>query len=705
MCRTDRVVPVARWAGLATLLVVSGCADCRLPRIDPSGDHLFVYDTPAAAPTCPPGTVPSPAPAVVAPSPAPLAAPPPSPFRPAVTNLPVISPSSDVAVTLAPCRMVELVGRQVVMVAGVNGGDGYYHTNRRLEWWLAPNSVGQFTAICNNGLTVADVMVGDFTRPHLTSPKSAVGTTSSVAQRAGGPYSSVFVARGQGWVTVSSPIEGVSQVSVVAPDVVLPAQRTKSATIYWIDAQIAMPTPCSLAAGGRQSLTTTVLRQTNRAGRAGWIVHYEAIGGLPVLFGPNGTTTIETATNEAGQASVEVYQKDSAPGTSQVRVQVFKPADSCGDRLMVRQANVLVTWTGTPTAAAAATPAPSITPNPTCPVPAIVPPPGSDTGTTKSILELDVIAPAAQAVVGSTATFQIVLINRGQVLATNVVVSDTYGDGLQLPQGNPAIRKSSRTLSRLLPGESYKIDVTFNVTRAGQLCHRVEVTAADGAYAARDSCISAVEPPRGAIPPANPTPIIPPPTGPGPVRPAPVTPTPVTPNPTPASPTPVAPTPGPAVVPPPSAPANVPLQIRVSSPANATVGKSVIFRVEISNPGQTPAVNVVVSQRCDAALVDFPGLRRILASRRCDGLDTPLYPARQASRDRGRMPVQRAVGQGLLPFFGEAGRRPTSRGSGLPGDCRGISAARGPRPAGGEGGQSQQGHGGQESAVSRPGHQ
>ncbi len=337
------------------------------------------------------------------------------------------------------------------MVAGVNGGDGYYHTNRRLEWWLAPNSVGQFTAICNNGLTVADVMVGDFTRPHLTSPKSAVGTTSSVAQRAGGPYSSVYVARGQGWVTVSSLIEGVSQVSVVAPDVVLPAQRSKSATIYWIDAQIAMPTPCSLAAGGRQSLTTTVLRQTNRAGRAGWIVHYEAIGGLPVLFGPNGTTTIETATNEAGQASVEVYQKDSAPGTSQVRVQVFKPADSCGDRLMVRQSNVLVTWTGTPTAAAPATPAPSITPNPTAPGTAIVPPPGSDTGTTKSILDLDVIAPAAQAVVGSTATFEI---DVDQSRPSQRPPTLSFATPTAMACNSPKeTRRSANRLNRLVPGQ------------------------------------------------------------------------------------------------------------------------------------------------------------------------------------------------------------------------------------------------------------
>ena len=39
------------------------------------------------------------------------------------------------------------------MLGGVRGGDGYLRTNRRLEWWLMPGSVGQFTAIGENSFT------------------------------------------------------------------------------------------------------------------------------------------------------------------------------------------------------------------------------------------------------------------------------------------------------------------------------------------------------------------------------------------------------------------------------------------------------------------------------------------------------------------------------------------------------------------------
>ena len=64
MCRSGMKLPVSILASIAILLAVTGCADFHLPRIDPSGEHLFICDSPPpAAVTCPPGTVPTPAPA------------------------------------------------------------------------------------------------------------------------------------------------------------------------------------------------------------------------------------------------------------------------------------------------------------------------------------------------------------------------------------------------------------------------------------------------------------------------------------------------------------------------------------------------------------------------------------------------------------------------------------------------------------------
>ena len=76
MDRSGMKRPACTWASIAILLVVSGCAECGLPRIDPSGEHLFIYDKPPPQPTatCPPGTVPTlppAAPAVASPTPSP----------------------------------------------------------------------------------------------------------------------------------------------------------------------------------------------------------------------------------------------------------------------------------------------------------------------------------------------------------------------------------------------------------------------------------------------------------------------------------------------------------------------------------------------------------------------------------------------------------------------------------------------------------
>jgi uncharacterized repeat protein (TIGR01451 family) len=660
--------PLSTLAGIALLLAVTGCADLHLPRIDPSGQHLFICDSPPVAAPCPPGAVPAPplaAPVAVAPALVPAAAP-----RPPLAVPPPVSPYSDVAVMLSPFSTTAPVGSQVVMLGGVRGGDGYLRTNRRLEWWLVPGSVGRFTCIGEHDF--ADFLVGDFTRSRVVSSAFAIGSTTRVAQRAGGPGNNVYVARGQGWVTVSSPVEGVSHVTVVAPDVVLPDQRAKSAMIYWIDAQYGFPTPAIIPAGAKQSLTTTVWRQSNHCPRPGWIVHYEVASGPPAVFGPAGTPSIEAPTNEAGQASVEIFQKDPSPGTNQVRVQVIRPADSCGGRLMVRESSVLVTWTapslgirqmGPPAAAIgetityrievsnpgdlpaqdvtaseevpaglsflqanpapvvegrrlrwrlgdlaprqqqiieanfrstqpglvahcvevtgagglrsshcantnvlAALPGPAPLPGPATippPGPATIPPPGpGPTPPATSILDLKVTAPEAQAVVGSNVTFDIILTNRGPAPATGINIRDTFGDGLEHQQKSPITGR----LGDLGPGQGAKLSVTFRVTRPGQLCQHVEATADDGARAATDSCVTAVLAASGA----------------GPATPPPGSTT---------------------VTPPPSVPLGVPPEIRVSGPTMSTVGKPVVFTAEITNLGQQPLADLVVSQQADAALV------------------------------------------------------------------------------------------------------
>ncbi len=381
MHRRTNQIPLGILAGTLAVLVVSGCADLRLPRIDPSGEHLFICDSPPPPPpaTCPPGTVPALVPTPV-PVPAPSGLQPipmtqPAPMPAAVA--PVVSPYFDAAVTLAPCSRAVPIGAEVVLVAGVRGGDNYLRTNRRLDWSLAPGSVGQFTEIGEGHFE--DFLVGDFSRPRIVSNTSAIGTTTRVAEQVG-QGGRIYVARGEGWIALRSAVEGVSRVTVAAPSVVVPTERAKMATIYWYDAQYSLPEPVITPPGTKGSLTTSVWKLTSHCPLPGWIVRYELTGGPQAIFVPSGTTAVEVPTDAAGHASVEIVQKDPSPGTSQIRVQLFRPADQCGPRFLVRDGCTAVSWmvgaAAAPTRPAPTLPGPaSTTPPATIRPPIVTPPP------------------------------------------------------------------------------------------------------------------------------------------------------------------------------------------------------------------------------------------------------------------------------------------------------------------------------------------
>ena len=535
MCRSGMKLPLSILASAAVLLAVTGCADFRMPRLDPSGEHLFIVAPPPVA-SCPPGTLPAPAaapPAAVPPAVVPAAVP--SLAGPSPAKLPLVSPYSDVAAMLSPFRTVAPVGSHVPMVAGVRGGDGYLRTNRRLEWWIMPGSVGQFTAIGQNNF--ADFLLGDYTHPRITSATSAVGSTTRVAERAGGPGTSVNVARGQGWVTVSSPVEGITHVTVVAPEVVLPGERTKTATIYWVDAGYGFPSPAIAPAGSKQALSTTVWRQTNHSPRPGWIVRYEVACGPAALFGPAGTPSIEVATNEAGQAPVEIFQKDPSPGTNQVRLQVFRPADACGERAMVKEGSVLVTWT-----------APSL-------------------GVRQS-------GPATAAF-GATITYRIEVSNPGDLPARDVVASDEVPAGLSFLEANPAAvvegRRLQWRLGDLAPRQAQSIEATFRTQRDGLITHCVEVTAAGGlrsGHCATTNVLAAL--PGPATVPAPATPMSPP-----------------------ALPSPVPSLTEPSAAP--ATPAGAPvLDLKITPESQAVVGSDLTFDIDVVNRGTATATGVVI---------------------------------------------------------------------------------------------------------------
>ena len=294
----------------------------------------------------------------------------------------------------------------------MRASDGYLRTNRRLEWSIAPGSVGQFVAVGENGFV--DLLLGDFTRPRKVTNTFAIGSTSRRNERVPwgpNPADAVNVVRGQGWITISSPREGASRVTVVAPEVEVAAARVQAAVVHWVDVQSGFPAPAINPAGSRHVLTTTVLRQTNSCPHAGWIVRYEIVGGPPAGFEPGGAPFIEVPTNEAGQASAAIFQKQAAPGTNQVRVRIFQPAgpgEPAGERVVVRTGSALCTWTA-------------------------------------AAVSVRLTGPGTAAV-GAVLTYRIEVCNPGDLPARDVVVGGEVPDGLTFLRGTPTPVVSGRRL-------------------------------------------------------------------------------------------------------------------------------------------------------------------------------------------------------------------------------------------------------------------
>jgi len=550
MCRSWKRSRISAAALLLYGAAITGCANLTMPRIDPTGEQIFLPQAPAATPL----------------------------YREQPGSQ---LPSDDVAVTLSPHLTVAPVGSEVVLLAGVCGPDGYLRTNRRLEWSLASGGVGHFVAV--GGMGPVDLLLGDFNLPRKIDNTFAVGITSRsylrLNQGTATTDDDTCLQRGQGWITVSSPVEGTSHVTVCAPEVYTWDARTRSATIHWVDAEWRFPPPAINPAGTTHSLTTSVVRHTDQSPCVGWLVRYEILDGPPAGFSPNGAAAIEVATNAAGQAGVELFQKQSTPGTNQIAVQVIRPAGlggPNGKRLVVGQGTTLKTWTapalavrksGPSTASVGSTatyrievsnpgdlPAENVLVTDQLPdklsyldsQPAAqasgktlrwqlgqlaagqtstielncrAAEPGSVTNcadavaagglkasdcATTTVISATVevkIAVPRQATVGDDATFTISITNRGQLPTGKLLIKDRFGEGLEHAA---AVSPIERDLGTLAAGETQQIKVTFRVAKAGRLCHTVEIHGAHGVLASAEGCVTAVAPAAGAgaVPPA-----------------------------------------------------------------------------------------------------------------------------------------------------------------------------------------------------------
>ena len=154
--------------------------------------------------------------------------------------------------------------------------------NQRVDWSIARNGVGQFTEL---GFRDYGQLLSWWEAPHKLDNWSATSTTAIVPitlnTSTPDPNDDVPIFRGESWVTVTSAVEGTSVITAYATAYSEFNQATS--TIYWVDAQWFFPQPSIVEPGRSHTLTTTLMRRTDGAPLAGWIVRYDVSGGATGL--------------------------------------------------------------------------------------------------------------------------------------------------------------------------------------------------------------------------------------------------------------------------------------------------------------------------------------------------------------------------------------------------------------------------------------
>lgn len=363
-----------------------GCAQHRIPAIDPTGEHIFSGSTtlashdlfnggllhkhhqpaavapvaavaPPVKPPCQPPVEAVPVvPLVAVPQPVPvmpvacgpIAQPQvtlpgrPMPGGPICDNPPYRGPE----LTITPARIVAPVNTEVVMAAGICSPDGYYVMRQPLEWMLAQDGVGQIVAVGHESPNNSSFLTRGSPQKIATNyARAHTSTISQVLNRGTpNPADDVYLQKGQSWISITSPTEGATSVVVWTPKEQNWERRKATATIYWVDAAWRFPQSTTARAGQPQPLTTVVTR-SNSDPIGGWLVKYEVIDGPPASFG-RGLPAVEVRTDAAGRAIADLVPASLEPGITTVRVQVIRPSVRPGDtQMIVGQGTIGVQWT------------------------------------------------------------------------------------------------------------------------------------------------------------------------------------------------------------------------------------------------------------------------------------------------------------------------------------------------------------------------
>ena len=352
--------------------ILNGCQTLTLPRIDPTGNRIFAPGgTTLVNPLTPASGYPSTAPAFQAP-----------PTPPKCIDgdkckgcLGCLSKKNNSSadfergrcgeLLLTPNRLVAPVGGEVILLAGVCGKDGMLVTDEQIEWMLSPESVGQIVEVGDDakGEKPSFWKKSEPIKVEKLGIDFARGRTSreagNISKGTSDPSDDLPLRKGQTWVSLTSPTEGTSKVTVLAPSSDVWDKRRQTATIYWVDASWDFPQPVTVVDGTPANLVTKVMKSDGFVAAEGWTVRYRSLNpdlakfaiGVPpqvtysdladVKVDPNG---IAGVTLVRGQATGAASPSTISNGTALVEVEIIRPAIGDMPEVPLARTTTSVTW-------------------------------------------------------------------------------------------------------------------------------------------------------------------------------------------------------------------------------------------------------------------------------------------------------------------------------------------------------------------------
>lgn len=477
------------------LLFVGGCAGLRCPRIDPSGERLFICPRDQVQPVAA-STNPIAPPAYTDP----VFPQPPLPGQgPAVGGL--VPPLPQDRLNITPGRVLAPVGSEVILRAGLCTRENYLLTDSKIEWLLARDEVGEFVELGGRGWCKDPWL--PWNKPKKIDNQYAIGYTAKVplqiTRGTANTTDDVAIQPGEAWASVTSPVEGVSRITAVAPEIAEWSNRRATATIYWVDVQWTFPAT-TVTAGGGQVLTTTVLRQTDGTPLEGWLVRYEVADGSGSLRGNESGQVVEVPTDASGRASIDVTPTGSSGSTTRINTQLVRPAgfgNSNAPRLEIASGSTIINWTEGGDYVPPPDDLGDVVPPSTFPGAGSSPPIQAPTPAPQRLgprLEAQIYDTETDPIqVGQEARFEVVIRNVGDTTATGIIVRDEFAPGLT--HLNDTLRQNvietdPGKVADIAPGDSRSIFLTFGVQQSGRLCQNLTVRYNGGQPATAEKCIN-----------------------------------------------------------------------------------------------------------------------------------------------------------------------------------------------------------------------